>query len=347
MRWAVVMAGGNGTRFWPLSNPSHPKQFLTLLGAASPAKSCLDRLARVVDRSRILIVSSTCHRQALAQALPDFPEDQVLWEPAGRNTAPCIAWACETILARDPEALIGVFPSDHAISDVEAFAKSLERAFEAAPGRIVLFGIEPTRPETGYGYIEEGSLLSENLHTVASFLEKPDLETAQSYLAAGRYLWNSGMFIFDARTMHGELTRHVPQIMDIIRGIVDHPETLDTEFKKLLSISIDYAVMEHTDCAVVMRASFPWDDLGTWDSVSRYFPNDKDENASHGDVTMLDCRKTFAYAGDARPIAVLGLENVIVVSTPDATLVMDASRAQDVRKIVEARQTSRDEKCPD
>ena len=335
MNWAVIMAGGNGTRFWPLSSERHPKQFLKLIGDKTPTEGCLLRLQKVIPLSRILIVASCSHREALRNALPDFPEDQILWEPVGRNTAPCIAWAEETIRARDPHAIIGVFPSDHDVQDVEKFANYLKLAFEAAHNRIVLFGIEPTRPETGYGYIEIGEKADESCYKVASFREKPDFATAQSYLESGSFLWNSGMFIFDAQTMHDELSLYVPQILDGIAQIIKTPKNIDTLFPTLLSISIDYAIMEHTQSAVVIKASFPWDDLGTWSSICKYFPADSDGNAIRGDARLIDCTNTFIYADDNRTIAALGIHNVVIVSTRDAVLVMDAERSQDVRKVGE------------
>ncbi|MBO5753017.1 MAG: mannose-1-phosphate guanylyltransferase [Proteobacteria bacterium] len=335
MNWAVIMAGGNGTRFWPLSNTEHPKQFLRLLGEKTPAESCLERLQKVIPIERIIIVASAKHKDSLQNALPSFPLTQVLWEPIGRNTAACIAWATEVIRQKDHHARIGVFPSDHAIADENAFAQSLTQAYEAAQNRIVLFGIEPSHPETGYGYIEEGENIANNLCKVAAFREKPDIQTAKEYLAKGCFLWNSGMFIFDAETMHEELNRHVPQIVTGIQNILTHPQTLETEFPKLLSISIDYAVMEHTDRAAVMRASFPWDDLGTWDSIRKYYTPNKAQNAARGNHVSVDCHHTFTYADDGRIIATLGLKNIIVVSTQDAVLVLDDSRAQDVRKIVD------------
>lgn len=335
MNWAVIMAGGNGTRFWPLSCAEHPKQFLRLLGEKTPAESCVERLLKVVPLDQIIIVASAKHRKSLTEALPHFPMSQVLWEPVGRNTAACIAWATETIRSKDKHARIGVFPSDHAIADADAFADCLSRAYETAQNQIVLFGIEPSHPETGFGYIEEGENMAKNVSRVAAFREKPDIETAKQYLADGRFLWNSGMFIFDAETMHEELTRHVPQIVQGIQSILQNPESIDEAFPKLMSISIDYAVMEHTDRAVVMRAAFPWDDLGTWDSIRKYYAPDDAQNASRGNHVMVDCRQTFTYADDGRVIATLGLNNIIVVSTKDAILVLDGSRSQDVRKIVD------------
>lgn len=334
MNWAVIMAGGSGTRFWPLSNPSHPKQFLNLLGDTTPAAACLHRLSAFIPLDHIWIVASEKHRESLKKALPDFPLAQVLWEPVGRNTAACIAWVTEIILERDKDAKIGVFPSDHDIPDEQAFVQCLEKAFLAAKERIVLFGIEPTRPETGYGYIEIGENDSDScVYSVASFREKPDLETAIQYLESKHYLWNSGMFIFDARTMHQELCEHVPQIVDKILKIVRHPEKLAEIFPTLMSISIDYAVMEHTHKAVVLRASFPWDDLGTWAAIRSYYPVDEHGNTSNTNARLIDAENNFIYSADQRKIAILGLNHIIVVSTPDAILVMDDSRSQDVRKV--------------
>ena len=335
MNWAVIMAGGNGTRFWPLSSSRHPKQFLKLIGDKTPAESCLHRLQKVVPLSRILIVASCEHRQALREALPEFPEDQILWEPLGRNTAPCIAWAEEWIRSRDSDAIIGVFPSDHDVQDEEKFATYLKMAFDVAKDRIVLFGIEPTRPETGYGYIEMGDPIGEHCCQVASFREKPDLPTAEGYLKSGRFLWNSGMFIFHAKTMHDELLQYVPQIVGGIEQILRTPNEIEAIFQSLLSISIDYAVMEHTKCAVVIRASFPWDDLGTWPSICKYFPADSNGNAIRGRARLIDCTDTFVYADDNRTIAALGIHNAVIVSTEDAVLVMDIGHAQEVRKVSE------------
>lgn len=336
MYWAVIMAGGNGTRFWPLSTTEHPKQFLSLIGDKTPVESCLERLSDVVPQERTYIVASESHRTALRMVLPEFPEEQILWEPIGRNTAPCIGLATQTILARDPEAVIGVFPSDHYVSDKAAFSECLKAAYHAALGKIVLLGIVPTRPETGYGYIETGNAVSgiDGVYHVASFREKPDAATTQVYFESGKFLWNSGMFIFEARVMFEEMLAYVPQIVHGIEKIVMNPSCMEDEFPRLLSISIDYAVMEHTQRAVVMKASFPWDDLGTWDSIARYYPMDKEGNAMRGKATLVDCSGVFAYAEDARRVAVLGMKDVIVVSTQDAVLVIPSERAQDVRKIV-------------
>lgn len=333
MNWAVIMAGGNGTRFWPLSSSRHPKQFLKLIGDRTPSESCLSRIGKVIPAERTVIVASCEHREALRKVLPDFPDDRILWEPVGRNTAPCIAWAVAHILARDPQAAIGVFPSDHDVRDEEQFATTLRLAYEAAKDRIVLFGIEPTRPETGYGYIELGEKTDEHCFRVASFREKPDIATAESYLQSGNFLWNSGMFIFDGQTMYGELRRHVPQIVEGIDQILQNPDRIESIFKTLLSISIDYAVMEHTDRAVVIRAAFPWDDLGTWASICKYFPTDEQGNAVRGQARLIDCTDTFVYADDHRTIAALGIHHAVIVSTGDAVLVMDSARSQDVRKV--------------
>ncbi len=336
MNWSVIMAGGSGTRFWPLSTPECPKQFLRLMGDHTPIGACVERLRHVVDNDKILIVASQKHRDALFSALPDFSKDQILWEPVGRNTAPCIAWATETILRRDPDAVIGVFPSDHAIDDVDAFAAATRAAYDEAHARVVLFGIHPTRPETGYGYIKMGDALTERAHVVAQFCEKPDLETAKKYVDSGKYVWNSGMFIYDARVMMDEIATFLPDLAAGVRQIVDHPENIEHDFARLVSISIDYGVMEKTSKAAVMRASFDWDDIGTFDAIRRYFAADERGNAHVGTRVDVDSSNTFSYAADGRIIASLGLKNIIIVSTPDAVLVMDGARAQDVRKVADA-----------
>lgn len=341
MNWAVVMAGGNGTRFWPLSNPQRPKQFLRLLGNESPASACIERLKHVVSPERIIVVAAESHRAALAEALPEFPAEQTLWEPVGRNTAACIAWATDFILAKDADARIGVFPSDHAIQDVAAFTTELRRAYANAEGRIVLFGIKPTRPETGYGYIEIGEDLESKDHdaavyAVASFREKPELEVAEGYLASGDYLWNSGMFIYDGRCMQEEISRYLPRMAKIVAQIVAEPERRDELFPSLESISIDYGVMERTQRAALMVADFPWDDLGTWDAIRRYFEHDALGNAQRGEVLAIDSRNCFSYACDGVQIATLGVEDLIIVATGTSVLVINPNNSQDVRQIVDA-----------
>lgn len=340
MHWAVVMAGGNGTRFWPLSSPERPKQFLRLLGEESPASACISRLQKVLDAERIIVVAAESHRAALAEALPDFPPEQILWEPVGRNTAACIAWATAFILSQDPDAKIGVFPSDHAIEDVEAFATVLRRAYHNAVGRIVLFGIKPSRLETGYGYIEIGKQTTSSdacseLYDVASFREKPSLELAEKYVESGQYLWNSGMFIYDGQCMQSEIAKYLPALAKAVAELIAEPERQDELFPKLESISIDYGVMERTQRAVLMLAEFPWDDLGTWDAIRRYFEHDALGNAQRGKVLTIDSQNCFTYACDGVQIATLGVKDLIVVATGKSVLVIDPKKTQDVRQIVE------------
>ena len=328
------MAGGVGTRFWPMSRQKSPKQFLDILGTGrSFIRHTYERFAKIVPNENFLVVTNRRYKELVLEHIPEIKEEQILCEPIGRNTAPCIAWVTEIIRRRDADAKIGVFPSDHEVADPVAFAKCLQNAYDTAHGHIVLFGIAPSRPETGYGYIEQGDPISSNVYRVASFREKPDFITAQRYLDEKRYLWNSGMFIYDAAVMHDEIARHVPQIAEKIAQIVETPSQINEIFPTLLSISIDYAVMEHTQKAVVLRAEFPWDDLGTWDAIRRYFPEDAEHNAIHGNAVIVDSTNNFVYSADQRQVALLGVDHLIVVSTPDAILVMPDNRSQDVRLV--------------
>ncbi|MFA5625288.1 MAG: mannose-1-phosphate guanylyltransferase [Bradymonadales bacterium] len=338
--WAVIMAGGVGKRFWPMSLQRKPKQFLALSGGASLLEECYQRLLRYYDEKRILIAASAEHRECFVELLPNFPLEQVLWEPVGRNTAACIAWASESIRRKDPEAIIGVFPSDHSIHDVEEFALCIERACAQARGRIVLFGIEPTRAETGYGYIEMGGALREasdgRFYGVKRFCEKPALEMAKQYLESGRYLWNGGIFIYDAVTMMQELKAYEPELYDGVISLCDRPSELETIFPSLKSISIDYAVMERTKNCVVERVNFAWNDIGSWAAVQELFESDSSGNTVVGDAYVQDCEDVFVFSTKEKFVAALGVKDLVIVNTPNAVLVTTPARAQEVRKIVDA-----------
>ena len=338
-RYCVIMCGGVGSRFWPFSKTAVPKQFLDFFGTGRTLlQMTYDRISSIIPARNILALTNERYAPLVKQQLPDLDDEQILLEPDRRNTAPCIAWSAYHIRAFNPDALILVTPSDHLILKDEEFRNSVVRGFEFVRDNrsaLLTMGIKPNRPETGYGYIETGAEIKSKhqAYEVASFREKPDSKTAQQYIDEGRFLWNSGMFIFDAQTMHEELELHVPKILSGIEDILSGDRTVEEAFCRLTSISIDYSVMEHTKRARVIRARFPWDDLGTWESIARYYERDQDGNAASGRVVIADSKNVFVMNKTPRVVGVLGLKDITVVSSEDGILVMDSSCSQDVRQL--------------
>lgn len=335
----VILSGGSGTRLWPLSRESYPKQFLPLTGDTTMLQATWQRVAAIAGRAP-LIVANEDHRFVAAEQLQQVgaKPQAILLEPIGRNTAPAIAAAALEATQGGDDALLLVLPSDHVITEQKQFQNVVLAAAEAArAGKLVTFGIIPTAPETGYGYIKAGT--GSGTRPVERFVEKPDLATAQSYLASGEYFWNSGMFLFKASRYLEELGKHNPAILEATREAWLAAKR-DTDFVRLdkqtfalvPSDSIDYAVMEKTGDAAVVPLDAGWSDVGSWTALRDVSEQDADGNAHRGDVIAIDCRNTFAY-GD-RLIAMVGLEDVIVVETNDAVLVGKSNRMQEVKDVV-------------
>ncbi|MGK9144372.1 mannose-1-phosphate guanylyltransferase/mannose-6-phosphate isomerase [Xanthomonas euvesicatoria] len=335
----IILSGGSGTRLWPLSRESYPKQFLPLVGDKSMLQSTWLRAAPVAGHAPIVVANEE-HRFMAAEQLQQLgvKPSAILLEPKGRNTAPAIAVAAleATRDGADPRLL--VLPSDHVIGNEAAFQAAVKVAADAAAqGKLVTFGIKPTAPETGYGYIKAGA--GTGASAVERFVEKPDLATAQSYLASGEYYWNSGMFLFRASRYLEELRKFHPAIADACQKAWENGKR-DADFTRLdkdafaasPSDSIDYAVMEKTADAVVVPLDAGWNDVGSWSSLRDVSSQDAQGNAHHGDVIQLDCQNTYAYG--SRLIAMVGLEDVVVVETPDAVLVGHRDRIQEVKDIV-------------
>jgi len=340
-RFVVIMAGGSGTRFWPASRKKRPKQFLTIGGDQSLLRQTVVRALEVVDPAHLLIVTAELHAEHARREVPELPAENILVEPVGRNTAPCIGWATRRIAARNPNAVIAVLPADHFIADRPSFLRHLSAAMEAATtGRIVLLGLVPTRPETGYGYIQRGEVVTESqgldVHRVERFVEKPDLNTALAYLAAGTYLWNSGMFVFRAAVMESELRVRLPELAAGLDRLDDAPEQVATIYPSLPSISIDYAIMEKAEDVWVLPSSFPWSDVGSWDAAFDNAMKDDDANVLRGDALVVDVRRSYVDARSGRIVAAVGVDDIIIVDTPDALLVTRQGRSQDVRHVVDA-----------
>jgi mannose-1-phosphate guanylyltransferase/mannose-6-phosphate isomerase len=339
----VILSGGSGTRLWPLSRESHPKQFLPLVGDHSMLQQTCLRLRGLPGADSPLVVANEEHRFLVAEQLRQVgaAPSALILEPVGRNTAPAIAVAALQAMAGGLDPVLLVLPSDHVIADEAGFRAAVLAALPAAQaGKLVTFGIVPTAPETGYGYIKAAP--GEGLRAVERFVEKPDAATAQGYLASGGYYWNSGMFAFRASRYLAELQANRPEMVAAARAAlagakpdVDFLRLDKAAFSASPSDSIDYAVMEKTGDAAVLPIAVGWNDVGSWSALWSVVEQDGGGNAHRGDVLARDCRNTLAI-GDKRLIALIGLEDTVVVDTDDAVLVAHKERVQDVKEIVSA-----------
>ncbi|WMC09216.1 mannose-1-phosphate guanylyltransferase/mannose-6-phosphate isomerase [Oceanimonas pelagia] len=340
----VVLSGGSGSRLWPLSRAGYPKQFLPLAGENSMLQGTMQRVAGSQFAAPLMICNDE-HRYVVAEQLrtAGITANRIILEPIGRNTAPAVAVAALTLLEQQEDALMLVLPSDHVIQNEPAFHAAIAQAEKAArQGHLVTFGITPNKPETGYGYIQQAEELSvSGVHKVARFVEKPDFDTAATYVASGEFLWNSGIFLFSAKQYLDELKAHHPKMVKACQAALELAENdltfcrLNKEaFANSPSDSIDYAVMEKTTHAAVVPVDMNWSDLGAWSALWDITEKDSDGNASHGDVLLHNTRNSYVHADHAL-VAVTGLDDVIVVATDDAVLVANRDNAQDVKKIVD------------
>jgi mannose-1-phosphate guanylyltransferase len=338
-QYVAVMAGGSGTRFWPASRASRPKQFLAIGGEKSLLRQTADRVVEMVGWDHLLVITAQVHAEHAKRELPELPPDNLLIEPVGRNTAPCIAWATRVVLSREPKARLAVLPADHFIADAAAFRTHLRAALAAATDRVVLLGLVPTRPETGYGYIHKGQVEREiegrSFHRVARFVEKPDRATAERYLAEGDYLWNSGMFVFPVEVMDREIRTFLPALAAGLDHL-EEGEDIRALYPVLPSISIDYGVMEKTKDVWVLPSTFPWSDVGSWDAAMDVYARDEEGNVVLGDAVLSEVRRSLVDARSGRIVALVDVDDLIVVDSPDALLVVPRGKSQEVRRIVEA-----------
>jgi mannose-1-phosphate guanylyltransferase len=352
----VIMAGGAGTRFWPASRALTPKQLLPLGADASEPllAAAVRRIAPVVPPERVYIATGAHLADATARVVPEVPRANILAEPVPRNTAPCIAWANATIARHDPDAVVAVLPSDHFMTDEPAFVKVLARAMETATrGPITTIGVVPTRPETGYGYIEVGEDLSPGVRRAVRFVEKPDRARAEEYVASARFLWNAGMFFFRATLMKDAVATHLP---DLARGVTEldaaaakgeEALALARIFPTLPSVSIDVGVMEKAAELAVVPGDFGWNDVGSWASAWELAPKDDAGNALPPGAVAVAARNNLVRdlrknQSGKRVYALMGVDDLVVVETDDAVLVIPRERAQDVREIVDALKTRGD-----
>lgn len=340
----IILSGGAGTRLWPLSWGDHPKQFLSLVSDKTMIQETLLRLNGLNIGSPIVSCGEG-HRFLVAQQIGEVCDKKptILLEPMAKNTAPAIAAACCAAMAQDKDAVVVVLPSDHVIRDVDVFQKAVMTAAElAAKGSLVTFGIVPTFPATGYGYVKASKDGKDGAYTLEKFVEKPCLEKAKEYLASGEYSWNSGMFVFKASSFIEELKVHSPKMAELSIQAYQKA-TVDTDFIRLdkdsfsqiQGDSIDYAVMEKTSKGMIVKLNAGWDDVGSWSALYDISKKDENQNVIKGDVITLDTSSSYIRGGN-RTIATIGLDNVVIVDSDDSLLVAAKGKIQDVKKIAEA-----------
>jgi mannose-1-phosphate guanylyltransferase len=345
----VIMGGGSGTRFWPLSRETRPKQFLNILGERPLIEETFLRISPLADEERVYLVINRAHRE-LTRAIFENRAIRILEEPHGRNTAPCIGLAAIHVKRRWGNIPMVVLPADHFIRDAELFRTTVQAAIHLSrSGGIVTIGIPPTKPETGYGYIKRGgrcdSIMGQEIFEVDRFVEKPDEKRALLYMRDGNYLWNSGIFIFLVDVILGEIGKHLPDLFQglaKIDGVLDgdqYSPTLEKVYSSLESISIDYGVMERTREPVhTIAGDFGWSDVGSWQALLEMKGNERDANGNvvEGLTTVIDSRDNFIVNRSETLVAVLGAKQMLVVNTPDAILIGDLGQSQQVRAVVEA-----------
>lgn len=341
--YGLILAGGRGTRFWPRSRRNRAKQVLNVVGESSLIQATVERLRPVIPPERLWVLTNSHLRPEIIRQLPEVPKEQILAEPEQRNTAPAIGLAAHILCSIDPDAVMGIFPSDHVILRPRRYLRMMRAALKAAAqGKMAVLGIQPTRPDTAFGYIEfpagvqPGGL---TLQPVLRFREKPDKDTAASYLSSGNFFWNAGMFFWRADSLLAELRRYLPRTASLLSAL---PAFSDRRFSRKLkevfplceNISIDYAVLERAEGVVGLACDdFGWNDVGSWDAVYELLPQDAHGNVSRSEVLAIDSQGVYTDAS-GKLVALLGVQDLIVVDTPDALLVADRRRAQQVSDLV-------------
>ena len=350
MLHAIIMAGGAGTRFWPASRVDRPKQLLALSGEQTMMQSTVSRLNNLCPAENIRVITNRRLVEPIAEQLPELPAQSIVGEPCKRDTAPCIGLAAEMVLAQDPEGVMVVMPADHVITPVDQFQsaiRSAEQLVAANPEQIVTFGIKPNYPATVFGYIERGQPIQDPNATcfqVARFREKPDADTAKQFLDSGNFYWNAGIFVWRAATIRQALETHAPGVSAHLKqiaasfGTAEYEQVLEREFTAIDGISIDFAVMEKHDNVAVIEAPFEWNDVGNWTALESLVGQDSHGNTLLGNQLAIDCENTIVRNdgpdSDGHLIATVGLRDMVVIRTQDATLIIEKSREAEVKKIV-------------
>ena len=343
--YALILAGGSGERFWPLSRRNRPKQLLRLISERTLLEETIARLDGFVPSERILILTNVEQEKAVRDLLKSFPKQNIIAEPAKRDTAAAVALGAGWVAARDHGATMLVLPADHVIADRAAFQETMKTAAAAAEetGALVTIGIKPTWACPGFGYIEQGEpvrLRGDDkiaVHRVVRFREKPNTDLAESFLRKGNFRWNAGMFVWSVATILREFNRHAPELADFISQVrtpKDLDKILQERFPKLPRISFDYAIMEKADRVLVVEASFDWDDVGSWQAAARYFKNDEHGNAANTALIALDSSDNVIFNDGETTVALLGVHNLIVVRTADAILICHRHQAEKIKNLV-------------
>ena len=344
--YALILAGGSGERFWPLSRQARPKQLLRLVSDNTLLEQTLARLEGFIPNERILILTNTEQESAVRKLLPHFPKQNIVAEPAKRDTAAAVALGTGWVAARDHAAIMAVLPADHIIANREAFQETLALAADAAAesSELVTIGIKPTWACPGFGYIEQGKPVtlrkhakSSAVHRVVRFREKPNLDLAESFLRKGNFRWNAGMFVWSVPTILREFNRYASELADFIwqvRAPNNLENALRERFSKLPRISFDYAIMEKADRVLVVEASFDWDDIGGWRAVANYFEKDQRGNAANRAITAVDSSNNIVFEEDGTTVALLGVHDLIVVRTKDALLICHRHEAERIKELV-------------
>lgn len=343
--YALILAGGSGERFWPLSRRNRPKQLLRLVSERTLLEETIARLDGFVPSERILILTNVEQEKAVRDLLNSFPKQNIIAEPAKRDTAAAVALGAGWVAAQDHSATMLAFPADHVIADRAAFQETMKTAAAAAEetGALVTIGIKPTWACPGFGYIEQGESVrlrgdgKIDVHRVVRFREKPNVDLAESFIRKGNFRWNAGMFVWSVPTVLSEFNRHAPELADFIsqvRSSKDVDKVLQERFAKLPRISFDYAIMEKADRVLVVEASFDWDDVGSWQAVARYFKNDEHGNAANTALIALDSSDNVIFNDGETTVALLGVHNLIVVRTADAILICHRHQAEKIKNLV-------------
>lgn len=344
--YALILAGGSGERFWPLSRRARPKQLLRLVAEQTLLEQAVARLEGLIPPERLLILTNVDQEAAVRELLPQVPKENIVAEPAKRDTAAAVALGAGWVAARDHSATMIVLPADHVINDTAAFQKTLTAAAAAAEetGALVTIGIKPTWACPGYGYIEQGEAVKlrgvapeTSVHRVLRFREKPNADLAEAFLRKGNFRWNAGMFVWSVPSVLSEFNRHTPELASFIsqlRAQDNFQKTLSDRFRDLPRISFDYAIMEKADRVLVLEAGFDWDDVGSWRAVAKYFKNDPQGNAANCEITALESSNNIVFNPDGARIALLGVHNLIVVRTADAILICHRHQAEKIKNLL-------------
>lgn len=343
--YAVILAGGRGERFWPLSTAKNPKQLLSLVGEKTMVAESVERLDPLIPKDHIFILTNRDLVEATQKAIPSFPEENIIGEPVRRDTAAAVTLGCALVKNKNPNAVFCVMTADHVIGREDIFRKNIEDAVNtaAADDVLITLGIQPLFPSTGFGYIEAGEQLASDKNTkfykAKRFVEKPDRPTAENYMKAGSFYWNSGMFVWSVKTFESAMSRHMPHLVEMMNNVMtavgsdNFIETLKKEFDKIEKISIDYALMEKADNIVMAVGEFEWDDVGSWVALENHFASDEEGNIKIGNCESIDSRGNIVMS-DGDLVAMIGVDNLVVVKAHNALLICPKGRAQDVKKMV-------------